>query len=330
MSTYFETYFPTEFLQDYITQQEDGLERFQIYSIFRFLSAAEKNETISGKELQKKLNYDITPESFDKITDYLSQDYYFSPSFRENSFDTVFLLDAITMVESVDTHGFKHLKEILEHACPHVLSLDFGNISTDMEFYGALATLSFEYPADISEHLDKIAAAYQEDFHFTSEDFVLYDFMDEYFEAKNCRNNPKYLELIDTLVIATLKAQDTSLQACVMETAHKQLQHPYSKFAGLYRYGAIDFTSDFDLEKDCQMFKNILNYAVTQELRSNLFDFHLEEDRIITLDNWKEKLKWYHIQYSNAYELAISSFYAAKLSRKLLKKEFSAQLFRTN
>lgn len=48
--------------------------------------------------------------------------------------------------------------------------------------------------------------------------------------------------------------------------------------------------------------------------------------RIITLDNWKEKLKWYHVQYDSAYAHAISLFYSASVSQQLLKKQFMEKL----
>lgn len=334
MNQYFDQYFPVDFIKEYVEQNEMGLERLQTYAIFRFLSAADKKGKISVPDLQKKLGYEMTLESFDAITDYLAQDLYFSPSFREDSCDTMLLYDAITMAETVDQNGFSTIKEVMDAICPDVLAIDFGNVSVELhlpknqepDFFAALAILSFEYPALLVQHLEKFSSVYSENFQFTCEDFVVYDFMDEYFETQNCRSNPKYLELIDTLMVATLKAQDTSLQDCVLEIAQKQLKHPYSKFAGLYQYGAMDLVSDRNYEKDCAMFEHLLEYAVTYELRSNLFDFHLDEDRVITLDNWKEKLKWYHIQYNNAYELAISSFYGAVLSRKLLKKDFEHSL----
>ena len=51
-----------------------------------------------------------------------------------------------------------------------------------------------------------------EDLHFTCEDFILYDFMDEYFETKNCSANPAFQEMTDTLVLATLQSFDTDLE----------------------------------------------------------------------------------------------------------------------
>lgn len=334
MNQNFEQYFPADFLTDYILQNETGLQRLQTYSIFRFLTAAENSGFLSIAAFQKDLNYMLSEESFAVIEDYLSKDLYFSPSFRENSYDAILLYDAIIMVDSEDSNGFSKVKQIFSLACPKILQINFSSLTEEfsilpeqeLEFFGALSLLTYENPSFFTKQISKFAHGYCESLHFTYEDFLLYSFMDEYFETKNCLSNPKYQELIHTLVIATLKAHDTDLEKCVKEIISRQLSHPHSKFAGIYRYGAMDFVASSDFAKECNMFRHLLDYAVTYELRNNLFDFHLEEERLITLDNWKEKLKWYHIQYDNAYELAISSFYTAYLSKKLLKSQFEKNL----
>lgn len=330
MNDYFNPYFPADFLTGYVTQSTKGLQRFQIYSIFRFLSSAEEANRISASQLQKQLGYTVTLESFDTILDYLAEDFLFSPSFRENSFDPVFLLNAIWIVQNSDNGSFCKLHEIISSVCPETLQINFTDVSAKISlpnnqkpyFYAALCLLACEYPLLLPQILPKFAGIYQEDMHFTCEDFVLYHFMDEYFEIKDCRANIKYQELIETLSLATLNAFDTTIEQCVTEDAFQQLNHPYSKFAGLYRYGALDIAAPSDFQKNCAMMKHLLEYAVTYELRNNLFDFHLDEDRNITLDNWKENLKWYNVQYCNVYELALSSFYAASLSQKLLKIQY--------
>ena len=58
------------------------------------------------------------------------------------------------------------------------------------------------------------------------------------------------------------------------------------------------------------LMKHILSYAPAYELRNNLYDYHLDEDKTITLTNWKENLKWHYVQYTNVYNLALSSFVA--------------------
>ena len=74
----------------------------------------------------------------------------------------------------------------------------------------------------------------------------------------------------------------------------------------------------------------VLSYAAAYELRNNLYDYHLDEDKTITLTNWKENLKWHYVQYTNVYNLALSSFVAACYSRKLLQKQFEENLRELN
>lgn len=332
MREYCNPNFPTKFINNYILQNEDGLERIQTYCIFRFLSSCDMEKLLSTSELQKNLNYKFTSEDFHFILDYLSRDLYFSPAFREHSFDHIFLLDAITMSFSADQTAFNCVKKIIATVCPNILAIDFANssqsfsIEKELEFYAAMSILSFEYPVIFPDVLPQLASIYQNTWHFTCEDFVLYDFMNEYFEIEDCRNHPQFIELIDTLSVATLKAHNTTIQQCVSETLYQQFQQPRSKFACLYYSGALALQIQDINETNYQMFRLFLDYAVTYELRNNLFDFHLDEDRIITLDNWKEKLKWYHIQYDNAYEHAISAFYTSTLSQKLLKTLFEEHI----
>ena len=78
------------------------------------------------------------------------------------------------------------------------------------------------------------------------------------------------------------------------------------------------------------LMKHILSYAAAYELGNNLYDYHLDEDKTITLTNWKENLKWHYVQYTNVYNLALSSFVAACYSRKLLQKQFEENLRELN
>ena len=57
-----------------------------------------------------------------------------------------------------------------------------------------------------------------------------------------------------------------------------------------------------------------------------LFRSHLEEDRLVTADNWKDTIRFHFVQYQHIYEQALDGFYAAVLSRKLLRAEFSEEL----
>ena len=214
--------------------------------------------------------------------------------------------------------------------------MDFSNVDVDLDlllqtevqFYAALAICSIHYSTLIAL-LPKFAAAYMEDLHFTCEDFILYDFMDEYFETKNCSANPAFQEMTDTMVLATLQSFDTDLENFTLDGLF-QLKHPAGRFAAIYRSGAIDM-KDLPVPADAAvLMKHILSYAAAYELRNNLYDYHLDEDKTITLTNWKENLKWHYVQYTNVYNLALSSFVAACYSRKLLQKQFEENLCKLN
>lgn len=328
MNQYSNPCFPADFLSGYIEDNPDGLYRFRTYSLFRFFSAAGKTNTSLAASLREYFSISVSKESLQIILHYLSEDFYFSPCIQGNSFDPVFLYYAILAAKNADENT--SVNSLITDLCPcleHMNVTDSPDIRQEITFYGALALLSFRHPDQLSRNLPKFAAVYRDKLHFTCEDFILFNFMDEYFEIKNCRSNPKFRELISTLTLATLHAFDTTVEQCITD-AHSQLTHPHSKFAGLHRFGALTL-SDSDTagnDEDAAMMKQLFEYAVTYELRSNLFDFHLDEDRIITLDNWKEKLKWYNVQYNNVYELALSSFYASSLSRRLLVLQFEDNL----
>lgn len=327
----FEQYFSANVLSDYLTQNSFGMKRFRTYSIFRFLT--------SGTPLEKELPLYLGEHASEQIihsdeiwtvlSDYLNEDFYFSPSIRENSFDAMLLYHSILLAKEANEQNFEFLDHLILLRRPKLNLMDYSDINAPLPieegdetaFFAALSYLSCHAPAVFLKRLPEFEALYWEDLHFTCDDFVLYSFMDEYFETENCRSNPKFKELVDTLMTATLRAFDTSLEEMTGAEGLSQLRRPHSKFAGLLRFGAMDFTELPNPETACRIMKQLLEYAVTYELRNNLFDFHLDEDRIITLDNWKEKLKWYNTQYSNAYELAVSSFYASMLSRKLLYQE---------
>ena len=153
--------------------------------------------------------------------------------------------------------------------------------------------------------------------------------MDEYFETKNCSANPAFQEMTDTLVLATLQSFDTDLENFTLDGLF-QLKHPSGRFAAVYRSGAIDM-KDLPVPADAAvLMKHILSYSAAYELRNNLYDYHLDEDKTITLTNWKENLKWHYVQYTNVYNLALSSFVAACYSRKLLQKQFEENLRELN
>ena len=92
------------------------------------------------------------------------------------------------------------------------------------------------------------------------------------------------------------------------------------------RFGALGLTRLPDHDTCLALLSESFRYAALYELRSNLFDYHLEEDRLVTADNWKDTIRFHFVQYQHIYEQALDGFYAAVLSRKLLLAEFSEEL----
>lgn len=335
MNQCYDQFFPAEFLMDYLENgSADAEDRFLTYVMFRFFSAVEKNDNSFFKTLSSQLTYPIANSDFSKITDFLAKDFYFSPSFQENSFDPYFLLCAIHIVNDQSEKGSLVFLHELNIRCPQIASTDFDEanldfdylIQTEEDFFAALYLSYTKHRISFDELLPKFAARYWPELHFTCEDFVLYDFMNEYFGLKNCLADENFLELIDTLVQATLNYNNSTISTLAISEAPAILNGTASRFAGTKRFASVALSDTFHSEELEAILTELFRYAAAYELRNNLFDFHLDEDKFITLDNWKEKLHWHYVQYSNVYELALSSFYTACLSRKLLKKEFEANL----
>ena len=132
--------------------------------------------------------------------------------------------------------------------------------------------------------------------------------------------------MTDTLVAATLNYYNTDFGTLLETEIAQNLSGTGSRFAGLKRYGSVRLPAIADTDKACHMLANLFRYAALYELRSHLFDFHLDEDRLITLDNWQTELHWHYVQYANVYQLALDSFQSAALSRELLHRQFLLNL----
>lgn len=321
------------FILDY-TENEAGRKRFLTYIIFRFFSCAGENQEKLAALLKEKLGCTYQPADFSAVEDFLAEDYYFSPALDAEGFDALLLYDAIYLVSHAATLGYAVLDEVIPTVTPVAASLpyndpnlDFSNLlATETDFYAALCIAAIHYEKNLPDLLPKFAAAYQERFHFTCEDFILFDFMDEYFEQKNARLHPSFVELTDTLVAATLNYFDTDFGTLLETELAACLDGSSSRFAGAKRFGCARVPAIADTDKACRLLAGLFRYAAVFELRNNLFDFHLEDDKLITLVNWKEKLRWHYVQYSNVYEMALASFYSAVLSNQLLKKQFAANI----
>ncbi len=332
MNECYDQFFPTEFLIDYTEHTSE--ERFLTYVTFRVLSSAAKEDITLPARLQETLKYPTSADDFSEITDFLSEDFYFSPSLEENSFDPYLLLCAIRITRDESGRGAVCFERLLDALCPQVASTDFDEpnldfsalLQTEADFYAALYLSFTRHRISFDELLPKFAARYQPALRFTCEDFVLYDFMNEYFGVKNCLSDADFTELIDTLVQATLNYNNSSIEMLAASDAPDLLRGNASQFAGIKRFGSIALTASSPREQTEAMLMGLFRYAAAYELRNNLFDFHLDEDKLITLDNWKENLHWHYVQYSNVYQTALSSFYAACLSRKLVHAEFCQNL----
>lgn len=325
--------FPSAFILDYI-QDESRKKRFLTYVAFRFLSHAGANDTTLPLRIKENLSCPFTAQAFCVIDDYLMEDYYFSPSFTQDSYEPLYLYAAISLLNAAHPNEVAFFESLIADHCPVAASLTYQDTSlnlatilqTGADFYAALYLTATQHEELLPVLLPKFTDAYNPAYHFTNEDFILFDFMDEYFEQKNCIRHPAFIELVDTLVDATLNYHDTNVPALLEREVFDALSGTSSRFAGTKRIGCMKITSSMDRDTTTRMLEEAFRYAAMYELRNNLFDFHLEEDSLITLTNWKENLRWHYVQYANVYALALDSFHAGLLSRELLKGQFAANL----
>lgn len=328
-----EQLFPSEFILDYI-QEDAGNERFLAYVLFRFFSFAAEMDTTLSSAIKKQLEACDTDNAFSCIEDYLQADYYFAPSLYMDSYEPLYLYAAICMTKNMDNSGWTFIDFKIAELCPVIAGLSYEDtnvnlaalLQTGTDFYAALYLAATRSRSVLPALLPKFTEAYQEDFHFTSEDYILFDFMDEYFEQKHCLKHPSFMELVNTLVAATLNYHNTDFGSLLEQDISQMQSGISSRFAGGKRLGNVCLSDNIPTEKGCHMLAEMFRYAAIYELRNNLFDFHLEDDKLITLDNWKENLRWHYVQYANVYNMALDSFYASLLSRKLLKRQLEDNL----
>lgn len=332
-----EQLFPAEFISHYI-QKETGKNRFLTYVLFRFFASKGKDGSALPSLLKEHLSCTFRPEDYSVIEDFLTADYYFSPTLALNTYEPFYLYAAIHLVSSASPKERSFLEEQLAACSPVAAGLSYQDpdldlaalLSTEQDFYAALYLATTRYEASLPGILRKFTEAYEEAYHFTCEDFILFDFMDEYFEQKNCRQYPSFIELVDTLVAATLNYYNTDFGTLLEKEAALSLTGCASRFAGVKRFGSAGLPTITDTDKACHMLAELFRYAAIYELRNNLFDFHLEDDRLITLENWKEHLRWHYVQYANVYEMALDTFHTAVLSRELLKRQFTENISQHN
>ena len=333
MNQFKEQLFPSEFILDYI-QEDSQKKRFLTYVVFRFLSFAGATDSSLANRIKSSLSCPFTPQAFTVIEDYLMEDYYFSPSLAQDTYEPLYLYAAISLITAEHLSELDFLESLLSEYCPVAASLSYEDpglqlsflLQTGADFYAALYLAATKHETLLPTLLPMFTDAYEESYHFTCEDFILFDFMDEYFEQKQCIRNTAFIELVDALVAATLNYYNTDFQTILSKETAQALSGTSSRFAGTKRLGSVIITASLPSDTAVRMLSESFRYAAMYELRSNLFDFHLEDDKLITLTNWKENLRWHYVQYANVYNLALDSFHAGRLSRELLKNQFTNNL----
>ena len=328
MNQYDTPYFSTEFILAYL-EGEGRSKRVQTYAAFRFLSALVREEKEVAKELAAHLGCELKEECFEEVFEYLQEDLYFAPSFAENSYDPFLLYYAIRSAKERDGSAAMFIDKLLSQHAKEAVRLSYDDGTFNLEFayereilyWAAFYIAVSSYEACLEEILPEFARIYWRDLHFSCGDFLLYDFLNQYFEQKDVLHHPAFKELNDTLVLATLQSFRTDLEGFTMDVMI-QLKHPASQFAGIYQFGAMDMKEMPSVEIAAKRMQKILEYATAYELRNHLFDYHLDEDRTITFENWKEKLKWHYVQYHNVQNMAVMTYFAADVSLRMAKKLF--------
>ena len=340
METIMNQLFSPELIPDYMhAHPEYGVKRILTYTVYRFLSFAGKEDDTLAAYIKETLFPMEDALDFSLIDDYLALDPYFCPVPEEGSFDAFFLYTAISILENAfDEFALGDELAIIDdliltkYPVLGSVALDDADIRLDAligsgaEFYAVLYLALTRYPSALGSLLPQFGSAYHDSYQFTGDDTALYDFMDEYFETKNCMLQPFFVELSNTLVDATLGYYKTDLETLLATEVTGLLNGTASRFAVQKRFGALGLTRLPDHDTCLALLSESFRYAALYELRSNLFDYHLEEDRLVTADNWKDTIRFHFVQYQHIYKQALDGFYAAVLSRKLLRAEFSEEL----
>ena len=331
MNQYDTPYFPVDFILNYIKNDEvRGQKRMQTYVAFRFLSALVKEHPELVKDLVAHSKEELNMVAFEKITAFVEEDLYFSPAFAENTFEPVLLLFAMEMVEEKDGAMAVYMDWLMSKYCPDALHVSYDDAGFALDFvyeneilyWAALYISVTSYESCLEDILPEFARLYWNDLYFTCGDFLLYDFLNQYFETADVLHDERFAELNQTLVLATLQSFRTDVEGLTMDVM-LQIKRPNSYFAGLHQSGVVAIRDLPTVEIASKRMQKIMEYATAYELRNNLYDFHLDEDKTITFENWKENLKWHYVQYTNVYNMAFMTYYASEVSRHLLKKQFA-------
>lgn len=233
-------YFSTEFILEYMKGEGSGVRRVQTYVVYRFLSALIKEEPVLIKGLEEHVGCDLSPDCYGEIEAFLMADLYFTPVFAENSFDALIFYYALQVTKEKDGVAAMYVDKLLSLYAAEALranyddaffTLDFA-YENELLYWAALYICVTGYESSLEEILPEFARIYWKELQFTCGDFLLYDFLNEYFEQKDVMHCPEFKELNHTLVLATLQSFRTDLEGLAMEVLI-QLKHPTSQFAGV-------------------------------------------------------------------------------------------------
>ena len=129
------------------------MDRFQKYVVFRFLSAAAKEDPSVVTALRDQLECPLDLNQFSVISDFLNKDFYFSPSFSEDSFDPVLLCYAVAVIDDRSGFGLAILNRIFKKICPELSAVDFSDLSLNI-----LGTLCVLFATRIAGNVISVAS----------------------------------------------------------------------------------------------------------------------------------------------------------------------------
>ena len=133
-NNYLEPYFSPVLITDYIRENPNGMKRFQIYDLYRFLTSADSSSHDIVPFLYQLTDAPLSEDSFEMISSYLAEDFYFSPAFRSDSYDSVLLYYAIWLSEDSAMQKDRFLHQIFSKYSPAILEIDFSDSSNNLPF----------------------------------------------------------------------------------------------------------------------------------------------------------------------------------------------------
>ena len=209
-------YFSTDFILSYIKGDSSKRKRVQVYAAFRFLTAIEKIDQNLVKEMAEHVGGEVEASCYNEIETYLMDDLYFSPVFTENSFEPFIFYYALQVVKEKDGIAAMYMDKLFSQYAAEALRTNYDDLSFTLDFayenealyWAAFYICVTDYESVLEENLPEFARIYWKELQFTCGDFLLYDFLNEYFEQKDIIHQPEFIELNHTLVLATLQSSN--------------------------------------------------------------------------------------------------------------------------